>query len=783
MRVQRGLRRLIAASAVLAGAAETASAQNTTYRWQTNSGNPWGNSGSWFPIAGSGTTFPNNATDTASFTATLSPGAVTVSLDASYTVGAMVFDFGSGGAPGGNATSWTITPTVATNTLTLGATSTPITVNSATPNPITVTIGAILAGTGVGINKAGSGGAASVLTLTANNTYTGATTVGTGELQIGGGGAAGSISASSGVAMTTGTTLTHNRTGADTIAGAITSGGAVTVNKQNTSTLILTGTNTYTGTTNVTGGTLQIGTGASSGAITNSAIALSAGTTLVHNRNGGDTTGGVISGAGAVTKVGSGTWGVNAANSYTGVTTISGGTLVATALADAGTNSSIGQGNAAATHLVFNGGILQYNAGTTSTNRAFTLTGAGTIDVTTLATNLTVGGAGTGAGAFTKAGAGTLTFTAAQGYTGGTSVTGGTLQIGTGGSLNGTGNVTLSSGTTLNHNRGGTDTINGNITPATSGGALTKDGGGTLILTGTNSYTGATTITGNSTLQLGNGASAGTLGNTNVSIGAGSTLAVSKVGSTDTISGQITGSGALTKTGSSTLTFTGNSGSYTGNTTLNASSGTVRVASGATLGSNGTQTVAVGASTTLGGEGTIGGVTTYSSTSTLDIGNGTAADIGTLTFSNTLNLNSGATAAFDFNNTLGSTAAGVGYDAVVVSGAANSITLGGAIQLTVNNTGGTSFVGVPLRIIDGTAGALTMGTEFSNYAQGAQVTELNGFGGVSQWFMNYDYANGDVRIVPIPEPGTVLGVAAAGLGLARWVRRRKAKAAGVVAAV
>jgi autotransporter-associated beta strand protein len=70
--------------------------------------------------------------------------------------------------------------------------------------------------------------------------------------------------------------------------------------------------------------------------------------------------------------------------------------------------------------------------------------------------------------------------------------------------------------------------------PVSSGGGLTKDGGGTLTLTGANTYTGPTTVTAG-TLSLGNGTTNTSLADAaNVSVAAAATIDLNFTG-TDTV--------------------------------------------------------------------------------------------------------------------------------------------------------------------------------------------------------------------------------------------------------
>lgn len=339
---------------------------------------------------------------------------------------------------------------VGSNALNLGAGAVNLGANrTLTITASTLTVGGnILAGGGsFGITKTGAG--TLVFSGTAANTYTGATTVNEGVLRLGktagvnaiasptltigdGAGSADTVQliaadqiaditdvtiASSGIfdlngngetfdglAATAATALVDNSAaiaatlaiGANsataTFAGVIqnSGGGALSLTKLGTGVQTLTGTNTYTGITTISAGTLQIGSGGTTGAIGAGNVINNG--TLTFNRSDAISISNVISGTGALVKAGTGTLTLSSLNTYTGATTVSGGTLLLTGAINTGNTANIGQvtvGNTANVNavLVIDGGTLNASkntspsiaVGSVANSRGFVRMTSGTI--------------------------------------------------------------------------------------------------------------------------------------------------------------------------------------------------------------------------------------------------------------------------------------------------------------------------------------------------------------------------------------------------------------------
>jgi len=248
---------------------------------------------------GSGTTNLSGANSYTGGT-NLDAGTISISADNNLGSGTLIMNGG---------TLNTTASYIETNAVTLNtATTSTIDTNGATG----VGFSNVISGDG-NLIKAGTGS----LSVTGTNTYTGTTTISAGTLNIGNGGATGSIAGD----IINNATFRFLRANDYTHGGNISGTGAVFQNE--TGTVAITGDLTHTGGTTVTG-PLQIGNGGTigsiSGDITNNNL-------LAFNRSDAITYGDVISGIGSVTHAGSGSTNLTGVNTYSGATTVNAGTL------------------------------------------------------------------------------------------------------------------------------------------------------------------------------------------------------------------------------------------------------------------------------------------------------------------------------------------------------------------------------------------------------------------------------------------------------------------------
>jgi autotransporter-associated beta strand protein len=262
----------------------------------------------------------------------------------------------------------------------------------------------------------------------------------------------------------------------------------------------------------------------------------------------------------------------------------------------AGTEQTLSPSQAGTGLLIENGAKIIFNEGTPGGTYAGSIQGSGEIKISG-AGGLGLSGGITGTGSLSKEGAGTLTLSGSNSYNGGTTVSAGGLAINSANAL-GSGALTLAGGTTIDNTSGAAIAlttnnpvnVNGNLTfggsndlnlgsgavtlsanpqftlngtsTLTIGGAisgasnLTKAGTGTMVLAGSNNFTGALTVSGGIVSLATNTAVAGTSG-VNLSAGTGLTY----TGGAATIDRNITvtdGTGTLRNTGGETLNLSGN---------------------------------------------------------------------------------------------------------------------------------------------------------------------------------------------------------------------------------
>nr|WP_085043937.1 autotransporter outer membrane beta-barrel domain-containing protein [Ensifer aridi] len=598
-----------------------------------------------------------------------------------------------------------------------------------TDNLTTLTLTGTIGGTGA-LTKAGAG----TLVLTGTNSYAGGTTIGAGTLQLGNGGATGSIT---GNVLNNGT-FAFNRSNSYSFAGAISGTGAV--EQLGSGTTILTADNSYTGATQVRAGTL----------IVNGDQSAATGLTTVE---AGGVLGGVGTIGGDVNVLDGGALSPGNPGVTPGTLTINGNLSLA---ATSALNYNFGQAGVVGgayndltvVHgdLVLDGAItvaetpggnfgpgiyriISYdgsltNLGLSESSPAYVVQTSiagqvNLVDVSALTLNFWDGDAGPkdddlvngGNGIWRAAGddnwsddtgninaafsngsfaifagaAGTVDVDNANGQ-----VQASGMQFATGGYVIEGDDIELVGAQAILRVGDGTAAGAGYVATITSvltgASELVKTDLGTLVLTGNNSYTGGTEIR-QGTLQFSSDANlgdasggitldSGTLRNT-VTMASARGVTLTDAGGTFetvadlTLSGVIGGAGGFTKMGGGALVLSGTN-SYAGATTVAAGSLIV----------NGDQTAAIGPTSvasgaTLGGRGIVGGDVTIADGGTLSPGNVDGTP-GTLTIAGNLALSGGSTLNYSFGQP--NVAGGTLNDLTVVAG---DLVLDGTLNVSV----------------------------------------------------------------------------------------------------
>lgn len=534
------------------------------------------------------------------------------------------------------------------------------------------------------VTKAGAG----IQTFTGANSYTGATTITNGVLKMG---SATALGGRSGIVVTntdTGTNVSgtgtldlggqSNVTEVIRISGTGSGGNGALINTGAAASIssgVASITQTTSGTTaptiTLTGGGGTGATATLNNAVTTATFTINGGTTVysvaptVTISGGGASTAAtataILNGSGVVTGISIATIGIG----YTSAPniTFSGGTITT-----AGTNPT-GTGNAA-NFMSVGYNITNAGSGYTSapvagfSNGSFAATAS--LSGVVLTGNSSIGGTGDitlagvlsesgGSRVLTKVGSNTLTLSnSGNSYTGGTIINGGSVAIpvdvalGTAPGAAMPGHLTLNGGGleatasfTLNANRGISLGASGGTLGAAAattltyggiiadGGALTKTGAGTLVLSGLNTYSGGTVINAGTlsiaadsalgavpgaatpgNLTLNGGALATTVDltlNANRGVALGASGGGFDVAAATTLgySGNIAGAGGLTKSGTGALTLS-TAHSHAGTTAVSA--GTLVISHGSALGTTaGGTTVASGGTLQLSGGITVSG--------------------------------------------------------------------------------------------------------------------------------------------------------------------------------
>ena len=320
------------------------------------------------------------------------------------------------------------------------------------------------------------------------------------------------------------------------------------------------------------------------------------------------------------------------------------------------------------------------------------LTGSGPLNVVASGGLFTWNGNNAGySGTITESGGGTVRLSGLTSVSAGTAyVLNGTMSANASGifnlgSLAGSGTLNSGSGENFSIGALGSDTTFSGVIGGA--GLIMKTGGGTLTLTGVNTYTGGM-IVSNGVFQIGSGGTLGVIGTGNVTNYA--ILAFNHSDAIDDIGfGTMSGTGILDKLGTGRLALTKahsysgatlvasgvfaltNSGAIANSSNINISAGALFDVTGMPAGS-----MTLGSGKSIAGFGSVKGNFIIGSGATLSPGGG----FGTLTFSNSLSLTAGCT------NIFGITKNPLTNDLARIIG---TLTNGGT--LVVNNIGSTAL--------------------------------------------------------------------------------------------
>lgn len=332
-----------------------------------------------------------------------------------------------------------------------------------------------------------------------------------------------------------------------------------------------------------------------------------------------------------------------------------------------------------------------------------------------------------GAGGLTKVGSGTAILAGGNSYSGLTTISSGTLQVGNGGTTGSLGSGTIVNNAAISFNRSDFARVSNAISGS---GTVIKSGLGKTALTANNSYSGGTVIN-EGILQVGDGSTTGSLGSGAVTVNA--SLAFSR---SDTISvaNQISGTGGVIQSGAGTLILT-SANSYTGPTLI--SSGALSLANTGSL--SGSTSIEVSSGSTL----LLGAANQVNTNAALTLAGGT---LSLAASSTRASANSFATLTLTANSTIdfGNLAGASSLTFSAINGLSN-------YKLTVFDWNGTGLAGVT-----STTGGVNQFTRLFDTSSltADQLANISFYSGssTSSGFLGYGGFVGS-EIVPVPEPG------------------------------